>query len=986
MGTSDGTVVGATKILDNGPDDARFNLVLVAEGFQDTEQGIFDNACNDFVNQLESEPWFDTLISAINIHRINVESDESGADDPATCTGGTGVSRRTYFDASYCWDGQIRRLLACDDSIVLDVADQHVPEWHNIIVIVNSIIFGGAGGTIAVVCMGAGWIDVAMHELGHAAFGLADEYQYYGGCGVDTDRDHAPFGEPAEPNITAATTQSTLKWRHLVNPLTPIPTMENPDCSQCDTRLNVLNDDTAIGLFEGAGFYHCGLYRPAYTCRMRTNSYNFCRVCVEAIHDILRPFFGTSPALAAELNSIDFGSLGQGGIINTSFEINNVGQVDVTGINFSLNNPNYSATLLSANTTLAPGESAEVQVTLGPVMINGLQNDTLEIRSNAPTLNINLTALICTAQPSVKVIIEGGGTTLDFGSVSEGLTMYRSIEIRNQEVACSAPVEVTLSPLTGEFYYAPGTSLVFTIPNPSLNEDFTSQIIFVAFTAPSVGGPTFMDAVTIDTPVDTTTPTTTIQLNATSVPPPIVDSVLVLDRSGSMDDDTGDANQKKIDHAIYASELYVSLLKDNDRIGIVRYNDHSSEAQGDKLLDPVVAGPIDGGAGRNDAISKLNLANLNPSGATSIGAGIILGSKVLDNASADSRALIVLTDGRQNTIPDIPAGITEVQSKTPAQRVFAVGLGLNQLEDKLNEIATVTNGTAQITGDLVGDKEFYLQKLFVQILSDVANDAFITDPRHILAPNEAYSTDIHISEVDIAADFIMVFRTSNVYPKYIEIWLEAPNGDKITVKDILDGLYPNIKFSSHSRNYYFRLLFPAFPAKPLAHIGVWKFWVENKLKDEKASPFFYTVMAKARSDLILKGRLIQSEYIPDSEMKVILEPTLYGQPIEVDEPVEVFFRRPDGVFRKIILSLNEYGSYEGIYYDTSLYGSYQAMTEITVSSPKGLRIKRYRMFTGIILSSRTKYRPGIECCKVLVRKLDKLIQEVKKDRKGFLKT
>lgn len=986
MGTTDGNVVGATKILDNGSDGERFNLVFVAEGFQDTEQNIFNNACDDFINHLQTEPWFDTLISAINIHRINVESDESGADDPATCTGGTGVSRRTYFDASYCWDGQIRRLLSCDDSIVLDVVDQHVPEWHNAIVIVNSPIWGGAGGTIAVVCMDAGWIGVALHELGHAAFGLADEYHYYSGCGVDTDRDHAPFGEPAEPNITAATTRSTLKWRHLVDPLTPIPTMENPDCSQCDNRLNVLNDNTAIGLFEGAGYYHCRLYRPAYVCRMRSSGNHFCRVCVEAIHDVLRPFFGTSPALAAELNSIDFGSLGQGGIINASFEISNVGQVDVTGIVFSLNNPNYSATLLSANSTLAPGESVEVQITLGPVMINGFQNDTLEIISNSPTLNITLTALICTAQPRVNVIIEGGGTTLDFGRVSAGLTMYRSIEIRNQSVACSAPVEVTLSVLGGDFYYAPGTSLDFTLPNPSFDENFTSQKVFVSFTAPNAGGPNFTDVVTIDTPADATNPSTTIQLNATSIPPPIVDSVLVLDRSGSMDEDTGEANQKKIDHAIFASELYVSLLKDDDKIGIVRYNDHSTEAQGDKLLDLVVAGPIVGGAGRNDAINKLTLANLNPTGMTSIGAGIILGSKVLDSASADSRTLVVLTDGRQNTGQDIPAGITEVQAKTPAQRVFAVGLGLNQLEDKLNEIATVTNGTAQITGDLIGEKEFYLQKLFVQILSDVANDAFITDPRHILSPNRTYSTDIHISEVDIAADYILAFRASNVYPKYIEFWLEAPNGDVITLKDISYGKYPNIKFSSHSRNIYFRMMFPTFPEKPLAHVGVWKFWVENKIKDEKSTPFFYAVMAKARSNLILKGRLIQSDYTQGSEMKVILEPTLFGQPIKVDEPVEVIFKRPDGVQRKINLFRNEFGAYEGIYNDTSLYGSYQAMAEVRVSSPKGVRIKRYRMFTGIILSSFTKYRSKVDCCRILIKKIDSLIQEVRKHHKGFLKT
>ena len=38
MGIADGTIQGLTKILDNGPDNARMNVVLVAEGFTASEQ------------------------------------------------------------------------------------------------------------------------------------------------------------------------------------------------------------------------------------------------------------------------------------------------------------------------------------------------------------------------------------------------------------------------------------------------------------------------------------------------------------------------------------------------------------------------------------------------------------------------------------------------------------------------------------------------------------------------------------------------------------------------------------------------------------------------------------------------------------------------------------------------------------------------------------------------------------------------------------
>nr|WP_281260840.1 M64 family metallopeptidase [Actinoplanes atraurantiacus] len=52
---------------------------------------------------------------------------------------------------------------------------------------------------------------MALHELGHSAFGLADESEYFVGCGVDTDRDRHPAVEPGEPNVTVNTNRATLK-------------------------------------------------------------------------------------------------------------------------------------------------------------------------------------------------------------------------------------------------------------------------------------------------------------------------------------------------------------------------------------------------------------------------------------------------------------------------------------------------------------------------------------------------------------------------------------------------------------------------------------------------------------------------------------------------------------------------------------------------------------------------------------------------------
>jgi len=44
-----------------------------------------------------------------------------------------------------------------------------------------------------------------------SAFGLADEYELWVGCGVDTDRDHHQVLEPASANVTIDSNPQTIK-------------------------------------------------------------------------------------------------------------------------------------------------------------------------------------------------------------------------------------------------------------------------------------------------------------------------------------------------------------------------------------------------------------------------------------------------------------------------------------------------------------------------------------------------------------------------------------------------------------------------------------------------------------------------------------------------------------------------------------------------------------------------------------------------------
>jgi hypothetical protein len=55
--------------------------------------------------------------------------------------------------------------------------------------------------------------EIAIHEMGHTAFGLADEYCCFAGCSSgETGHDSYTGGELAQPNVTANGDPATIKW------------------------------------------------------------------------------------------------------------------------------------------------------------------------------------------------------------------------------------------------------------------------------------------------------------------------------------------------------------------------------------------------------------------------------------------------------------------------------------------------------------------------------------------------------------------------------------------------------------------------------------------------------------------------------------------------------------------------------------------------------------------------------------------------------
>lgn len=295
MGIRDGKVVGAVKIVDGGDPAERFNLVLVAEGYRESELGQFEADVDHFVNGFFQTKPFDAHRCSFNVWRLDVASDESGADDPTAC-GGTGATPRTFFDARFCNSG-IRRALTCDSTLVLNTVSAHVPVFHSAQVIVNSSVYGGTGGPVGVASTATenllgqlvDWREILIHEMGHSIFGLADEYFYYAGCDVNepAQNQHSSI-EPPQANVTVSPTAAG-KWSDLIN-TSPLPTSTNPNCATCPPDLNPAPASFVVGTYEGAHYTHCGAYRPSYNCKMRKLGEPFCPVCWREIHEYLMPF------------------------------------------------------------------------------------------------------------------------------------------------------------------------------------------------------------------------------------------------------------------------------------------------------------------------------------------------------------------------------------------------------------------------------------------------------------------------------------------------------------------------------------------------------------------------------------------------------------------------------------------------------------------------------------------------------------------------
>lgn len=159
-----------------------------------------------------------------------------------------------------------------------------------------------------------------------------------------------------------------------------------------------------------------------------------------------------------------------------------------------------------------------------------------------------------------------------------------------------------------------------------------------------------------------------------------LDVVLVLDRSGSME--STDYPPDRITAAKEAAKIFVSQIKEDDRVAVVSFAESTST---------VVSFTSD-----KDS-AKRKIGGISPGGGTAVGEGIITALDVLEKGREESvKAIVLLSDGANNrgTSPKTAAN----RAKGRGIPIYTVGIGTvgggkDPLDEQtLKEIASITGG------------------------------------------------------------------------------------------------------------------------------------------------------------------------------------------------------------------------------------------------------------------------------------------------------
>ena len=261
---NDDDILGDAVLFDGDlGTDAAVDLLFLGDGYLEDQLEVFEQDAQNMFNAFIALHYYQFFGARFNGWSQNVRSREEGIDDPDA-----GIEKDTAFDFGF-GEGDLRRCVFFKTGEGMELAKKLGAEAGAdvVVVIANTTEYGGcASNGVFSVTKDAAGAEVVAHELGHALFGLADEYDYGGTppCAGDT----------SAPNVTNHGTRDGVPWADLVT-ATEFPTPAG---------------SAGVGAFEGAQYCPEGMYRPEDNCLMRSLGTPFCAVCAREVNRYFENF------------------------------------------------------------------------------------------------------------------------------------------------------------------------------------------------------------------------------------------------------------------------------------------------------------------------------------------------------------------------------------------------------------------------------------------------------------------------------------------------------------------------------------------------------------------------------------------------------------------------------------------------------------------------------------------------------------------------
>ena len=559
------------------------------------------------------------------------------------------------------------------------------------------------------------------------------------------------------------------------------------------------------------------------------------------------------------------------------------------------------------------------------------------------------------------------GSVISFNQVPTGETTIRAAVFRF--ISCySLQLSVKTDPASP---FAVFTSNGKSTTSGSTDGIWTEARMWFSFTAGPANVAVSPSRVEIHCETPNFSQDFTLTLAGTSIQRPKAAIVLALDQSGSMDEPAGTSGLRRIDALKYAARQFVEVVQPGNGVGLVRFDDHAY-APDDPTYPGLPLTVVGGGLfdpGRTAARSAVNAHATNPSGSTSIGAGILRARQVLDaTAGWDVKGIIVFTDGLENTPPTISAVMNSIDVHT-----FAIGLGNPQQisTTALNAVTNATGGYLYVTGALnaTDDDFFKLTKYFLQILAGVTNTDTVVDPNGFLPIGSEVRIPFTVADVDIQSTVVL-----SVDLPAASFYLITPAGQKITSASAPGS---HVYFSDAGLTSIYRFTLPATIGSEQESVGKWQavLRVDEKLfqrycgdgpehptahlhdtildtmMSDQAGPtpctrggVRYNISIYAWSNLHLRANVYKDASRSDLNMVVRALLDEYDVPFGGGAGVVAHVTRPDRTNVDLSLHQTEIGVYEGSF-NAAVQGLYTVHIVAQGSTAKGLPFSREAVLT-----------------------------------------